>query len=142
MLLYYCPAFFNICAVTTYSSTNLLRTNLASLLLHLPLFPLLCLLLPPRFSVTSCVCPPSSESQAPWLLQSQTRSKPSLGSTTLAGLVGNCRSRRAHLCSCTSEPLTTGGKDDIMGWMDWCHTSTLWSKTRKMCSSHYYRSNV
>lgn len=89
----------------------------------------------PCFSVTSCVCPPSSESQAHWLFQSPTHSKPLLGSTTAAGLVGSYRSRRAHLCFCTSEPLMTGGRDDIMEWMDWCPTSTSWSKTSEMCST-------
>lgn len=120
---------FNICAVTKHSSTNLLCTNLASLLL---LSSLPHLLLPPScFSVTSCVCPPSSESQAPWLFQSPTRSKPSLVSTTPAGLVGSSRSRREHLCFCSREPPMTGGRDDITVWTDWCHINTLWSKTCK-----------
>lgn len=130
MLLCYCPAILtfvqspNTAALTCYA---LIWLPLSSISLFSPLF-----VAAPRFSVTSCVCPPSSESQAPWLFQSPTQSKQSLGSTTPAGLVGSCHSRRARLFFYTSEPPTTGGRDDIMEWMDWCRTSTSWSKTCKM----------
>lgn len=127
MLLCYCSAIFNICAVTKYSRTNLLCTNLAYSSLPSPSFSLLLV-------AASCVCPPFSESQAPWLFQSPTRSKPSLGSTTPAAPVGSCHSKRVRPCFCTSERLMTGGRDDTTEWTDWCHISTLWSKTCKMCS--------
>lgn len=139
-------------AVTTSTSSHpaaspVLTPNTAVLtcnaLICLP--PLFCFLscfaAAPCFSATSCVCPPPSENQAHWLFQSPTRTKPSPGSTTAAGLVGSCRSRRARLCFCTSEPLMTGGRDGTTGWRDWCPTSTLWSKTGEMCStrkSHAY----
>lgn len=114
-----------------HSCTNLLCTNLAPRLFCCSSLPSLCRCLP-LFSVTSCVGRPPSESQAPWLFQSPTPLKPLLGSTTPAGLVGSCHSRRARPSSSTRERPTTGGRDDIMEWMDWCHTSTLSSKTCKM----------
>lgn len=120
--------FFNARAVTKYSCINLLCTNQAS-----PLLSSISLL--PCFFVTSCLCPPFSESQAPWLFQSQTPLKLLLGSTTPDGLTGSCRSRREPLCFCTSEPLMTGGREGTTEWLDLCHTSTLLSKTCKMCSS-------
>lgn len=134
MLLCYCSAIFNICAVNKLRSTNLLCTYLASPFFHHLLFlshllPLLC------FSITSCACPPFSESQAPWLFQSPIQLKLSLDLTTRAAPVGSYHLRRVLPCYCISELLMTGGRDDTMEWMAWCHISILWSKTCKICSN-------
>lgn len=138
-LLCYCPAIFNLCAVSEWSSTNLLLTNQASSLSHLPV---------PSFAVALCSSAtpraflPFSESQAPWLFQSLIQSKPSLGLITQAGPVGSYRSRKVPLCFYTTGPLTTGGRDDTMAWMDWCHTSILWSKTRKICNLSWWKQHM
>lgn len=73
----------------------------------------------------------ASQSQAHWLFQRPTRSKPWPASTTAAGPAASCPSRRELLCSSTSERLMTGGRGGITEWTDWCPTSTLWSKTSK-----------
>lgn len=112
-------------SITKHSSTNLLGTNMppphsppTSIFspTHSP--PLLFHRCPPARA------PPSSEPQARWLFQSPTRSRPSLASTTAAGPAGSCLSRRAPLCSCTSESRTTGGRGGTTRWTGWCPTST------------------
>lgn len=107
------------------SRTNQLCANPASLFCSAFCFFLLSVFLP---------LPASGhrpEIQAHWLFQRLTRLKPSLASTTAAGRVGSSPSRRELLCFCTSERLMTGGRDGITEWMDWCPTSTSWSKTSK-----------
>lgn len=104
----------------------------SSALIQLPLSALLLV-----FFLLLSVSPPlpasghRPEIQAHWLFQRLTLLKPSLGSITAAGRVGSCPSRRELLCFCTSERLMTGGRDGITEWMDWCPTSTSWSKTSK-----------